>query len=255
MGPPYEDWERDRREWERGRPPPLDRERDYERDRDPRFVERDAPGWETREERERRVSGAFPPPPSSLPPGDLPPPPRPFDTRPLSARLSDGYPPDERERDRAYDRGRYMDASPPVGYSRVRPRSPSPPRRAGGPIDDSRPPLKRPRDDAYGPAGYYSPPPDPLDGGRDYPPPSSRMRSSPPGPPSGYYDDARDYSRRGVSPAGSIRERERDYVERDGYPPYDRREPPPLGRMPPPRSPPPYGRAVYGRDDRRYPRP
>ena len=253
-GTTYDDWDRDRRDWERSRPPPLDRDRDFERDRDARLGNRDVlppPSWETREERERRVSGTLPPSSSSLTLGDVPPPPRPYEGRPLSARLSDAYPPDDRERDRAFDRARYppLDASP-LGYNRVRPRSPSPMRRPGGPIDDVRPPMKRPRDDAYGVPGYYSPP-GPVDAGRDYPPPPPRMRTPLPGPPGGYYDDVRDYQPRPVSPAGSIRDREYD---RDGYPPYDRRDPPP-GRMQPPRSPPSYGRSGYGRDDRRYVRP
>lgn len=241
----YDEWAGARRDWERR--PLADREREYERDR---FADRD---WETREERERRISGAFPPPASSLPPPSDIPPARPFDSRPLSARLSDGYPLEDRDRDRPFERARYppapLDASP-VPYNRVRPRSPTPPRR----LEDSRPPLKRTRDDAYGP-GYYSPPgaldPPPP---RDYPPPS-RLRSPPPPGPQGYYDGARDYPPRGASPAGSLRDRDRDYMDRDGYPPYDRRDPP-AGRMPPPRSPPPYTRPAYGRDDRRFqPRP
>jgi hypothetical protein len=252
-GPSYDEWDHSRRDWERG-PPPLDRDRDYERDREPRYGDREPLpplGWETREERDRRVSGTLPPSSSSLPPVDVPP--RPFESRPLSARLSDAYPPDDRDRDRSYDRPRYppIDSSPPGGYSRIRPRSPSPARRPGVPADDVRPPLKRPRDNGYGPPGYYSPPSSSLDNGRDYPP--SRMRTPPLGPPGGYYDDVRDYPPRGISPAGSMRDRDRDFG--DGYPPYDRRDPPSLNRIPPPRSPPPYPRPVYGRDDRRYPRP
>lgn len=248
-GAGFEDWERGR-DWERSRPPPPDRDRDYERD--PRFVDS---SWETREERERRVGSTFPPPPA--PNVADAPPPRPFETRPLSARLSDGYPPaEDRERDRTYDRSRYppMDTNP-AGYSRVRMRSPSPSpiRRPGAADELNRPPLKRARDDAYGPPGYYStPPPGSIDPPRDYPP--SRLRSPPPAPPGPYYDDAREYPPRGVSPAGSVRERERDFPERDGYPPYDRRDPP-SGRMPPPRASPSYNRPPYARDDRRYARP
>ncbi|PSS05432.1 hypothetical protein PHLCEN_2v3856 [Hermanssonia centrifuga] len=228
----YDDWER---RWERERLP--------DRDREGAFIERDpapAPGWETREERDRRVSGGFVPPAA--------PPTRPFDSRPLSARLSDAYPPSD-DRDRPFERARYppIDASPSVGFSRVRQRSPSPLRRPGPGLEDLRPPLKRPRDDAYGP-DYYSPPG--IDSSRDYP--TSRLRTPP--PVGGYYDDTRpDY----VSPVGSARERDRDrdFMDRESYGgyPIDRRDPP-VGRAPP-RSPPPYARGGYGRDERRYSAP
>ncbi|KAI0665856.1 hypothetical protein C8Q78DRAFT_478723 [Trametes maxima] len=216
---PYgEEW--NERSWDRGR----------EYDRDARFVERDAvpPAWETREERERRA--AYPPP-------EVPPAPTRVYERTLGSRLSDPYPDD-----RAYlDRGRYAEPAPT--YSRVRPRSPSPLRRAPG-SDDLRPPVKRAREDPYAPAPYYADEP-PRGGPVDYQP---RMRSPPPPPPpsGAYYDDPR-YP---LSP----RPREREYLDsRDpGYPPYDRRADP-AGRLPPPRSPPPYSRVpVYGRDDRRY---
>ncbi|GJE90044.1 hypothetical protein PsYK624_061660 [Phanerochaete sordida] len=240
---PFDEWDRERRDWDR--PPTMDRDRDHDRDR---FLSREPPppSWETREERDRRVSGGFPPAPLSIA-GDAPPS-RPFDSRPLSARLSEPYAADDRDR---FERARYppLDASP-GSYSRVRGRSPTPPRRPGAPIDDLRPPMKRARDDAYGPSGYYPPPPGALDAGREYSPPPRRTPQ-----PGGYYDDARDYPPRGPSPAPSVRDRDRDFLERDSYPPYDRREPPPLGRMAPPRSPPPYARGPYGRDDRRYPPP
>ncbi|KAI0328341.1 hypothetical protein GY45DRAFT_1326480 [Cubamyces sp. BRFM 1775] len=212
-------------------------DRPHEYDRDARFVERDAapPGWETREERERR--GAYP--------TDVPPPPasRAYE-RPLSSRLTDPYP-----EDRAYlDRGRYPPVEPPpppASYSRVRPRSPSPLGRRGAADDMRPPPMKRAREDPY----YY--PDDPPRGAPvDYPP---RLRSPPPPPPPAvaYYDDPR-YP---PSPPGA---RDRDYLDRDvpGYAPYDRRADS-VARMPPPppRSPPPYARAPYGRDDRRYSMP
>ncbi|KAH9892423.1 hypothetical protein C8Q73DRAFT_648877 [Cubamyces lactineus] len=210
-------------------------DRPHEYDRDARYVERDAapPGWETREDRERR--GAYPP--------DMPPPStsRAYE-RPLSSRLTDPYP-----EDRAYlDRGRYPPVEPPpppASYSRVRPRSPSPLGRRGAGDDMRPPPMKRAREDPY----YY--PDDPPRGAPvDYPPP--RLRSPPPPPSGAYYDDPR-YP---PSPPGA---RERDYPDRDvlGYAPYDRRADSVARMPPPPRSPPPYARAPYGRDDRRYSMP
>ncbi|KAF8907927.1 hypothetical protein CPB84DRAFT_246038 [Gymnopilus junonius] len=76
------------------------------------------------------------------------------------------------------DRGRLPPAGYNASYSRVRPRSPSPIRRGPGPPDDSRPPLKRAREDY--PPDYYTP----NSGGRrpsDYPGPPPRSGS--PGPP------------------------------------------------------------------------
>ncbi|KAL1941930.1 hypothetical protein VTO73DRAFT_6460 [Trametes versicolor] len=199
------------RSWDRGR----------EYDRDTRFVERDAvpPAWETREERERRAAY-----PADVPPA--PPASRSYD-RPLSARLSDAHPDD-----RAYhDRGRYTVEPPAASYSRVRPRSPSPLRRAGGSDDMRAPPPKRARDDAY----YY-----PDERPAEYAPPPPRLRTPPP-PSSVYYDEPR-YP----SPA-------RDYIdprERDvGYPAYDRHADLDAARRQARRSPPPY---AYPRDDRRY---
>ncbi|KAI0762178.1 hypothetical protein BD413DRAFT_720511 [Trametes elegans] len=218
-----EDWAD--RSWERSR--------EYDRDREARFVERDAvpAAWETREERERRA--AYPP--------DVPPAPVPARAyeRPLSSRLSDPYP-----EERAYhEHARYapVEPPPPASYSRVRPRSPSPLRRAGGGSDDLRPPPpKRVREDVYAPPAAYYPDEPP----REYAP---RMRTPPPlaPPPSAAYYDERRYP---ASPG-----REREYLDaRDReYAAYDRRVPP--------RSPPPYARAAYGRDERgRYsvpPRP
>ncbi|OBZ70819.1 hypothetical protein A0H81_09475 [Grifola frondosa] len=155
-----------------------------EYDRDGRFVERDAVpsnGWETREERERRVS---------FPLSDAPPPAsRSFEQRPLSSRLTDGYPADDRGYVRDLDRGRYPPDTSPSSFSRVRPRSPSPLRRGA---DEMRPPLKRAREDTYAP-GYYSPcpavgePPRAPPPSGDYPP---RMRTPPPSR-APYYDDPR----------------------------------------------------------------
>ncbi|THH26840.1 hypothetical protein EUX98_g7347 [Antrodiella citrinella] len=277
-GAPYtRDWRDDERggyggdDWDRRSSWDRDRDRDGPpRDRgDGRFVERDAvpgggaPTWETREERDRRVSyggtSDAPPPPNSASTTRST-----YENRPLSSRLTDGYPAaasiaDDRDRDRDrppygrdYDR-RYpppplpLDADAPGGpYSRVRPRSPSPPPSARRPgVDDMRPPpLKRARDDGYPPSaasgaagtpGYYTPPPPPPDA-----PPAApdyhlaaRMRT-PPVSAGAYYDADRD--------------REREFVDDGiGYGRYD-------GRLPPPRSPPPYGRPGY-RDDRRYPPP
>ncbi|OCH89049.1 hypothetical protein OBBRIDRAFT_794632 [Obba rivulosa] len=263
------DWRPDERrydtEWDRSwERPSTAGARDC--DRDTRYPEREAGpphGWETREERERRVSGTFaaPEPPAAHA--------RPFEQRSLGARLSDAYPADDRgyprELDRDRDRPRYppVDASPPVPtFSRVRPRSPSPVRRGGPPVDDMRPPVKRARDDTYGgPSGYYPPAPvaaEPPRGGPpgDYAP---RMRTPPPAGGGGAYYDNR------PTPAGApygtgAPPRDREYVDRERAPDvggygYERREP--MARMPPPRSPPSYGRGGYGRpgDDRRYSMP
>ncbi|KAI0646020.1 hypothetical protein C8Q79DRAFT_729822 [Trametes meyenii] len=220
------------RDWREGERPygddwnerTWDRSREY--DRDARFVERDAvpPAWETREERERRAAYPEVPPTST----------RVYE-RTLGSRLSDPYPDD-----RAYlDRGRFVESAPT--YSRIRPRSPSPIRRAPG-SDDLRPPVKRAREDPYAPAPYYADEP-PRGGPVDYPP---RMRSPPPPPSGAYYDDPR------YPPSPGTREREYLDSRDPGYPPYDRRTDP-GGRMPLPRSPPPYSRAsAYGREDRRY---
>ncbi|KAI0075863.1 hypothetical protein K474DRAFT_1663752 [Panus rudis PR-1116 ss-1] len=276
---PSRDWREDQRgyndDWDRRGGWDRDRERDREFDRDPRYLDRDPPppvsgppAWDSRDDRDRR---------SSYPSADSTVPPRPYESRPLSARLSDGYPPADdrdRERDRTYGRDfdrRYpaaaADTDPAPFTSRVRPRSPSPaPSSLRRPVDDIRPPIKRVRDEAY-PSGYYSPtaaspldPPPPSDYAHGPPPTSSRLRNSPPPPSSSYYDDRPGYgSSGGGAPPPRERDRERDFVDtRDTYASYDRavdsRMPPP---PPPRRSPPPYGRASYGRDDRRgyIPRP
>jgi len=237
-----EDWEtRNGRTWER----PA---REYERER---FVEREPPnnGWETREERERRVSSF---PPSAEPPASIAP--RTFEQRPLSSRLTDGYTGDDSRYPRDLERARYppVDATP-SSFSRVRPRSPTPPRRP----DDLRPPVKRPREDGYASSFYpRSPtpgePPRSLPPAAEYPP---RLRTPPIS--SSYYDDPRGPAGPPYrsSPSASGLPRERDYVDpRNGapdvgtYPPYERREP--ASRIPP-RSP-PYSARYGGRDDRRY---
>lgn len=230
-----------RPQWDRNNPP-SDRER-FERDVPPPPRNH---GWDARDDRDRRDNFTRPASPRAF---DGPP-------RPLSSRLTDTYsgpPSSVPSVDRSYPP---RDAPP---FNRVRQRSPSPVRRPGpgqGPIDDPRPPMKRPRDDAY-PAGYYSPQPrdPPLRRPTDYP----SRGGSPPPPSSGssYYD------RGGPPPSsagtGTSATGDRDYPGppgRDNYPPpasYDR-----------PRSPGParggYSRGGYARggdtrDDRRYPPP
>ena len=231
-----DDWDpRTGRDWERPAP------REYERDR---FDASHAPGWETREERERRVSSTYPPP------ADATPAPRPFETRPLSSRLSDAYPPEDRSYSREIERPRYPPPEPDPPFSRVRPRSPSPLRRPGA-VDDLRPPAKRTRDESYG-SGYYAPsaadPPPRAGPPADYPP---RARSPPAVGGTAYYDDPRAPPYRSGPPPPLPRDR--DYADpRDrapdagGYSSFDRREPPPRIH----RSPAPYNR--FGRDERRY---
>lgn len=232
-----DDWDsRAGRDWER--PPP----REYERDR---FDAPPAPGWETREERERRVSSTYPPP------ADAAPAPRSFETRPLGSRLSDGYhPPEDRSYPRDLERPRYPAPEPDPPFSRVRPRSPSPLRRPGA-VDDLRPPVKRARDDSYG-AAYYPPsatePPLRAGPPADYPP---RARSPPAVGSSTYFDDQRAPPYRSGPPPPLARDREyadpRDRApDVGGYASFERREPPPRIH----RSPPPYNR--FGRDERRY---
>jgi hypothetical protein len=159
-----------------------------------------------------------------------------------------GYGPSLPNRDA--DRGR-----PPgpytLPYGRVRPRSPSPVRRAGsGSMDDSRLVMKRPREDF--PSGYY--PHVPPAGNRDGPgpmrrppveyplPPPPRSASSGPPPSSASWPPP---PASGVSNAGGpAGDRDRDYrMGRDGMdfsPPvtgYDRSRTPPA----------PLGRHSYGR--------
>ncbi|KAI0930035.1 hypothetical protein AcW1_008814 [Taiwanofungus camphoratus] len=249
--PPYmHSWESGTGRWER----PATR--GY--DRDGHFVERDVVpnnGWETREERERRVSTSFPAP--DPPSGAA----RSFEQRPLSSRLTDGFSGDDRGYTRDLERGRYPPIDSTPSFSRVRPRSPSPIARGAGGEDDLRPPIKRAREGTYAP-GFYPPVPSvselprTVPPGGNYPP---RIRTPPASGSATYYDDPRESvaAPYGSSAVASGLLRDRDYVDAreratdlSAYPPYDRHEP--ISRIPPPRSPPPYSRASYGRDDRRY---
>jgi len=161
-----------------------------------------------------------------------------------------GYAPGPPNRDT--DRGRPPGPYTPP-YGRVRPRSPSPMRRTGpGSMDDSRPAMKRSRED-FPPSGYYPPhappvgnrdgpgpmrrppseypPPPPPRSGSSGPPPSSAS-SWPPPPASG-----------GLGAGGPSGDRDRDYrMGRDGMD-----FPPPSAGYDRPRSPGPLGRHSYGR--------
>jgi hypothetical protein len=252
-----------RRDWygaaddDKSRPPawrPYDRAPERERyDRDaPPPPPRGGPGWDARDH-DRRA--AFPSSPGGRPPLDS--------SRPLSSRLGDGYPPppvdDRSYQPRDFDRPRYTgpDNDPPFVRT-VRPRSPSPLRRGGGPnssLDDIRPPLKRAREDppysAGGGGGFYSPPR--RSSMADYPPRSAGTPPPASGTTGSFYE-----SRGGAPPFSAGAERE--------YPPRERAgDGPPYGAAydrdtrPPPRSPPPriYGRPSYRpgpdiRDERRY---
>lgn len=222
-----------------------ERER-YDRDAPPR-----GPGWDSRDhERRPMFSGS---------PGG-----RPLDSsRPLSSRLGDGHPPppvdDRPYPPRDFERSRYTGPENDLPFVRtVRPRSPSPTRRGGGPnssLDDIRP-LKRARDDQPYSAGsgFYSP--SRRSSMADYPPRSAGTPPPVSGTSSSFYES------RGAPPPFSSASAgvEREYLPRertgDGPPygaAYDR------DVRPPPRSPPPrvYGRPSYRpgpdpRDDRRY---
>ena len=150
-----------------------------------------------------------------------------FEPRPLSTRLADSYPQDERS---SYP------PRPPFEASRVRPRSPSPVR-GDRDRDELRPPLKRSREEGYGAPTLYDAPPG-LGLSQD------RSRGSPPPVPPGFGEvgGSRYYDNHGV-------DGERGY--RDAYGSYDR------GR----RSPPSGSRAAYngggmgarsGSNERRY---
>ena len=225
-----QDWEVDER-WDRT----GDRDR-FERDVPPRGA-----GWDYRGDREFITRGVF------------------FVSSMDNSRLtwslfSDGYSSAPPLDDRGYgpslpirdaDRGRPLGPYTPP-YGRVRPRSPSPIRRAGsGPMDDSRLVMKRPRED-FPPSGYY--PHVPPAGDRDgpgpmsrppgaYPPPPPRSANSGPPPGSSSWPPPPASGPSSIGPAG---DRDRDYrMGRDGmdFPPpstgYDRpRTPPgPLGRQ------------------------
>lgn len=244
--------------------PPIDRD---QKDRFDHWDEReDERERERRRERERDRDRRFPSPPQP---------------RSLSSRLTDPYPPagaDHRTYPpatsaRDYERYRYIggDTSPPL--SRVRARSPSPPRRAG--VDD-RPPMKRLRGDippsyTSGVGGTGSETGVPYLSSTTYPPTrrtssvageyGARSAVGTPPPSSGATSSL--YDSRGPPPfsGGSVTgDREFGYGNAYGsaYEREVRRTPPPSSRMPPP-----YGRGTYvrgndPREDRRYiphPRP
>jgi hypothetical protein len=207
--------------------------------------------WKTREERER----SRPPFRSSSPTRSL------DDSQhrpPLSTRSTEGisgergYPP------RDVDRARF---SVPFDhpYARVRQRSPSPiPRRPSNNVD-SRPPIKRAREESGSYPAYYSPP---------LPPPPSRpmatgssdlvARSMTPSSPSaGRFYDRPSTLTGPPHDRGFANARERSDIG-TGYPmSYNRPPPPPrapqLSRIPPPSG---FGQGgfsrVDARDDRRY---
>ncbi|KAG6884108.1 hypothetical protein C0993_001385 [Termitomyces sp. T159_Od127] len=238
------------RQWDRNPalPPATstpDRER-YEREAPPPPAVRNN-GWETRDERERR----------DYPPPRAPSPTRPYDAHPrsLSSRLTDTYntpAPGGALNDRSFAP---RDAPPP--FSRVRPRSLSPPaRRPGAPvIDESRPPAKRTREDGYGAGEYY--PPSTVPSARDsgaalrrqenYPTlPRAVSPPAPSGAGSAYFDN-----RGPLPPAASsaVSGGDREYPPRE-YPvqSYERQRSPSRGAT--------YSRGGYSRDtrdDRRYP--
>lgn len=228
-------------------------EREDEREREKEWERR-------RRERERERDRGFPSPPQP---------------RSLSSRLTDPYPPagvDHRTYPptasaRDYERFRYMsgDTSPPL--SRVRARSPSPPRRAG--VGDDRPPMKRLRDDmppyASGVGGAGGEAGVPYASSTTYP--SSRRpsgtgdygaRSAVDTPPPSSSATGIFYDSRGPPPFSSSsvtgdREYGNGSVYGSTYEREVRRTPPPSSRIPPP-----HGRGAYmprgndPRDDRRY---
>ncbi|KAI0041461.1 hypothetical protein FA95DRAFT_1565350 [Auriscalpium vulgare] len=195
----------DRSYWERkDRPPPPTRgggnwDRDTYRDAQPysRYDERDRP---RERDRERDWSyNSYDAPRPYPPPAPPPPPPT---SLPLSARINDTW------------TGAPGADSYPAPASRVRPHSPSPAR------DDGRPPLKRPRDDAYpapASAEYYSPPglglgKEPLPAAAapslgEYPPPPPARRYDGPGEGAGVYRDYGGYDRDRRSPGASYARR------------------------------------------------
>ena len=190
--PPFMDRDRDRFDRERDRDRDL-RERDRDRDRDRDLGGLVPPPPPTRghwDDRDRRVGFPLSPPPARMDaPGGVGP------GRSLSARLTDPYPPPPGRDDRTYppprefERGRYgapaLDDHPhthghvPPAFSRVRNRSPSPPRRGPGLGEDMGPPMKRVREDSgpgYTGGGAAYSPPRRTGGGGEYapgPPPSS----------------------------------------------------------------------------------
>jgi len=225
-------------------------ERDRERDRDhERERDRDR-------DRERERDRRFPSPPP----------------RSLSSRLTDPYPPPALGvEDRLYpppalardfDRTRYAAGDGALPFSRVRGRSPSPPRRSG--VDDLRPPIKRMRDEA--PPAYASG--GVTGAGTTYPrnstySPDRRAsvageyvaRSADAPPSNAGVSNNNFYDLRGPPPFGGGGDREYggssgaygSVFDRSG-----RRSPPPASRMPPPYGRPMYSRGHDPRDDRRY---
>ncbi|KAF5385851.1 hypothetical protein D9615_002682 [Tricholomella constricta] len=253
------------RQWDRNLGPPPS---SSVSDRDHRFDREPPPpppppmrnhGWETRDERDRRD---FQRPPSPSRSYDGPP-------RPLSSRLTDTFgssAPGGAPSDRSYaPPPPPREAMPPM-FSRVRQRSPSPARRPGGPPlpDDTRPPIKRPREEAY--ASEFYPPP-PLSA-------QSARGDLGPGPPRGRPQESYPPLSRGNSPPPTSGASS-GYFERSGPPPPpsggtgtsagDREYPPreyPMSAYERPRSPGPGSARGYvrgggaypgsGRDDRRY---
>ncbi|CCM03197.1 uncharacterized protein FIBRA_05321 [Fibroporia radiculosa] len=231
-------------DWESMPPRHWDRPiRDYEREN---YLDGDpaarANGWETREERERRISSSFPLIESTSTTS------RAFEQRPLGTRLSEDFTRDDHQFGMdVLERTRYAPVD--IGaYSRVRARSPSPLRRQGA-VTDLRPAIKRPREDTYT-SSYYTL----VDQPRPLPEDLPRLRSSPSaGAP--YFDDPRAPPPYGGStaPAGNM-VRDRDYVDArerapETYPSYERRDP--VSRISQPRSPSQYN-GRYSREDRRY---
>lgn len=242
-----------KRPWDRnGGPPPPPSASDRDRyDREPPPPIRNN-GWETRDERDRRDFVRAPSPARTY---DGPP-------RPLGSRVTDNYSsasgPGLASGDRSYAPPPPRDAPPPI-FSRVRQRSLSPRRPGGPPIDDSRPPNKRPREDGYSAADFYPPLAASSQGTRGDPgPPLRRQDSYPPlgrgtsPPPSSGGSSYFDRSGPPPSSAGTTTTvADRDYPPRDYPPPsYDRPRSPGPGRG--------YARpgGGYGardaRDDRRY---
>ena len=225
-------------------------ERDHERDRDhERERDRDR-------DRDRERDRRFPSPPP----------------RSLSSRLTDPYPPPAlAAEDRLYppvasardfDRPRYAAGDASLPFSRVRGRSPSPPRRSG--VDDLRPPMKRMREEA--PPAYASG--GVTGAGTTYPrnstySPDRRAsvageyvaRSADAPPSNAGVANSNFYDARGPPPFAGGGDREYrgsgggygTVFDRSG-----RRSPPPASRMPPPYGRPMYSRGHDPRDDRRY---
>ncbi|KLO16940.1 hypothetical protein SCHPADRAFT_926202 [Schizopora paradoxa] len=135
-------------QWEGGREIPGAHDLGRARER---YDEREPPrgAWDASQRDDRRVPGSIPPPPRSWDRAD----------DAMAARTRESFPPPVERGPPSADRNtdRFVSKYPPSEYpprdgGRVRPRSPSPIRR---PADDSRPPIKRAREE--GP-GYYEDP-------------------------------------------------------------------------------------------------